>query len=222
MAGPDDSLQQTGSRPVPDPTELTDKAIAKAVVLLTQYVDGEIGKLETRLDGADRATTLRLATIDDVPHRIDEKVGHLRELHGERFSSIAVQFKERDTRSERESRDNKVAVDAAFAAQKEAAAKQDEGNQKAIDKSEAATAEKIAKLGDLFQSTIDGMNAQIRDVKDRVTRTEASKAGAGEQRAEHTDNRVAVYTTIGLIVSLVLASIAVLGFIVAEAGKAAT
>jgi hypothetical protein len=171
-----------GSRPVPDPTVLTDAAIAKAVEAITDHVAGKFDLLSERLNGIDTATTLRLRSIEDIPNQIDRAVTNLERLHDERFRSVAQQFVERDTRSEREARDNKVAVDAAFAAQKEAAAKQDEGNQKAIDKSEKTTTETIAKLGDLVDTNIHALSDKIDDLKDRLTEVAKITNGSGEHR----------------------------------------
>ncbi|MEP7370542.1 MAG: hypothetical protein ABI662_12855 [Dermatophilaceae bacterium] len=114
----------------------------------------------------DRATDLRLRSIDQVPGVIDEKIGHLFALFDERFKLVATQFAEREVRSDRESRDNKVAVDAAFAAQKEAAAKEGESNQKAIDKSENATNETIRKNADLFESRTAALASRLEDTKE--------------------------------------------------------
>jgi len=205
-----------GSRPVPDPTELTDKAIAKAVSSLTQYIEGKVEVLETRIDGIDKATTLRIDGMKGISPEIDTKVDHLQELHNEKFTSIATQFKERDTRSERESRDNKVAVDAAFAAQKEAAAKQDEANAKAIDKSEKATAETIKTNQELSRSTTDSLTKSLDEVKIAVSRIESQKVGATETRQTNTENRGALYATIGLIITIVLFGMALLTFIVSQ------
>ena len=170
-----------GSRPVPDPTLLTDAAIAKAVAAMHDYIDGQIQVRDERLAGIDKATELRLRRIDHIDDlvesiaRIDALIiGHWtldderwkarfqhddtgEALLSERFRSIETQFRERDVLAQRESQLNKIALDAAFSAskeavaaaltaQKEAAGKQDEGNQKAIDKSEIATNEKINKL----------------------------------------------------------------------------
>ncbi len=195
------------SRPVPDPTELTSRALNRIEKTVRDYIDAQVSIRDERLRGIDAATQLRLDTIKHIPDRIDEKVATLSALTDERVRSIGVQFVERDTRAEREARDNKVAVDAAFAAQKEAAAKQDEGNQKAIDKSEIATAEKIEKLAELFRTTVEGLSDKIEDVKDRVGRIESVKAGAIE-------NRTGLYATLGIIASLLLVGVAILGVIV--------
>ena len=124
--------------------------------------------LIARLDAIDKATDKFEANLNRVPTDVDKQVGHLKELMvetfktvEERFGGVALQFKERDTRSERESRDNKVAVDAAFAAQKEAASEQNKSNTLAIDKSEKATAETLNKQADLFKSATDALSERV-------------------------------------------------------------
>lgn len=164
----------------PDPTAAAETAVTKAVGAERDFVMGKVEVLEQRLAGIDEATKLRLGGIVEIPNQIEEKVSNLAAITreqlagvGVRFESIATQFAERDTRSERESRDNKIAVDAAFAAQKEIAAKVDEANSKRIDKSELATEKVIDALGD-----------KIDDLKERLARVESTKIGAMEQRSE--------------------------------------
>jgi cation transport regulator ChaB len=168
------------STPTPDPTVLTTEALTRAVQAERDYVDGRIAVLEERLRAIDVATRLLNETVNRVPTDVTKEVTHLRELMDERLTSVSIQFKERDTRSERESRDNKVAVDAAFAAQKEAAAKQDEGNAKAINKSEMATAETINKLSELFRTSAGALSDKIDDLKARVGALENLKQGGRE------------------------------------------
>jgi chromosome segregation ATPase len=183
----------------PDPTTAAENAVNKAVAAERDYVDGKIEVLEERLAGIDEATKLRLGGIIEIPHAIDEKVGNLKDVTFEKFASVATQFAERDTRSERESRDNKIAVDAAFAAQKEIAAKVDEANSKRIDKSEQATEKIIDALGD-----------KIDDLKERLARVESSKQGATEQRQESRAN-ISTSTAILGGIAAVFALLALLG-----------
>ena len=163
-----------------DPSSLTTQQLVRAIQAERDYVDGQIAVLMERLAGIDKATELRLQGITDIPAMIQEKVDHLSALMTERFTSVAQQFAERDIRAEREARDNKVAVDAAFAAQKEAAAKQNESNTLAITKSEMGTSETINKLAELFKTTTDGLSDKIDDLKERVGRMESVKQG-GQQ-----------------------------------------
>ena len=105
----------------PDPTVLTIEAIDRRERALHEYVDGQVGIIQERLRGIDTATNVLNETVNRVPTDMQKEVSHVREITEEKFDSVSIQFKERDTRQEREARDNKVAVDAAFAAQKEAA-----------------------------------------------------------------------------------------------------
>lgn len=193
-------LRNGGSRPVPDPTFLTDKAIARLEKSLTEYVDSQLEIRDERLRGIDEATKLRLPGVDAISSQINEKVGRLKDVHDEKFHSIGTQFTERDTRSERESTDNKVAVDAAFAAQKEAAAKQDEANAKAIDKSEKATAETIKTNQELSRAVTDGLTKDVDGLKLAVNAIQSTKVGAVESR---TDSRASNTMVIGVFSALV-------------------
>lgn len=153
-----------GSRPVPDPTDLTRIAVDQAVRVSKDYTDGKNAVLEQRLDGIDVATKLLNDTVTRVPTETQREVAHLNGLMEERLRSVETQFQERDTRSERESRDNKIAVDAAFAAQKEIAAKQAESDAKALEKSEKSTEKRIDALGE-----------KIDDLKDRLIAIESGR-----------------------------------------------
>lgn len=165
-----------GSRPVPDPTVLTTEQLNRAISGLEETFDQKLEVLRERLTGIDRATELRLGGILEIPAQIDEKVGHLKSVTDERFHSIATQFNERDTRSEREARDNKLAVDAAFAAQEKQAVAQQESNTLAIDKSEKSTAETIKTNQDLAISRIEGLIKSLDEVKLRVNTIESAKS----------------------------------------------
>jgi hypothetical protein len=170
-----------------------------------------------RIDDIDRATEVLNEQVNRVPTDVQQAVGHLKELVDEKFASVAKQFLERDTRSERESRDNKVAVDAAFAAQKEAASEQNKSNTLAIDKSEKATAETLAKQADLFKSTTDAQLGQITDLKERLSRIESALTGRSQQKDDARKDSTLTLAVVGLIATLVLVVIAVAGFIVANA-----
>src|SRR5665647_978083 len=123
--------------PVPDPTVLTTRQLLREIEILRDLVDDkvevrqrEVAALKellfVRIDAMEQATALRARAVDDAPANNARQISHLRELMDERFASIGVQFKERDIRSERETRDNKLAVDAAFAAQEKQAVAQNE------------------------------------------------------------------------------------------------
>ena len=195
MAENDIKTISVGSVPVPDPTELTTKALLREVAVLKEFI-------ETRIDGMDKANDLQRKDLDRFPNLVDEKIRTLQSVHDERFKSVATQFLERDTRSERESRDNKVAVDAAFAAQKEAAAKQDESNTKAINKSEKSTTETIAKLQDLVQARTDGLGDKIDDQKERLNSLESRITAFESRNKGSVDVWGYIFGAVGLLIGI--------------------
>ena len=176
MAGESQALPNSA----PDPTVLTTEQLLREVETVKEWVQAQLAVRDQRLDSIDKATSVFNESLTRVPTDVQNQVGHLKELSDEKFASIHLQFKERDTRSERESRDNKVAVDAAFAAQKEAAAKQDDANQKAIDKSENATSDTINKLAELFETRTTGLSGLIADLKLTVSGIVSVKQGGKE------------------------------------------
>lgn len=184
----------------PDPTVLTTEAMARGLAAERDYVDGQLQVVLERLRGIDTATKLLNEGADRVPHAVTEEVKHLRELMEEKFTSVETQFRERDTRQEREAKDNQIRVDAAFAAQKESAAEQNKSNTLAITKSEIATTETINKLSELFRTTIDALSSKIDDLKERVRGMESVKQGYTESRSE---GRSSLTTTTAVIAAVV-------------------
>lgn len=203
---------------MPDPTELTDRAIARLEKALLSHIDSELAIRDERLKGIDEATRLQLAQFEQIPAQTDEKIAARAALVDVMFGAVQVQFKDRDTLSQRESALNKVALDAAFnaskeavaaalTAQKEAAAKQDEANAKAIDKSERATAETISTNLALTRSTTDGLTKGQDELKLSVAGLVAGRAGAKE-------DRTALYQVLAAAAIIIGAIIAIAGFVV--------
>jgi uncharacterized phage infection (PIP) family protein YhgE len=208
-------LSDSIAPPVPDPTILTTEQLLRTAQAERDYVDGRIDVLIERLAGMDRATELLSDTVNRVPTETQKEVAHLAGLVDERFDSIRTQFAERDTRSERESRDNKVAVDAAFAAQKEAAAEQNKSNTTAINKSEEATTESINKLGELFKTTIDAVKESVDELKQRVQAIESSKQGVAENTQQNYQTREPVTAARMLMLTSITGIFAVIGVVTA-------
>jgi hypothetical protein len=205
------SSSSGGSRPVPDPTVLTTDAVNQAIAVTKDYTDGKIAVLEERLRGIDKATTLLNEEVNRVPSKLTLAVEQVYVVTGEKFASVDKQFKERDIRAEREARDNKVAVDAAFAAQKEAAAKQDEANAKAIDKSEKATAETIKTNQDATIQRLAELTKSQDEMKIALSRLETSKLNATESR---TEQRASTGAVTGYIFGAVASVVAVAALLV--------
>lgn len=210
----DDSI-----KPVPDPTSRTTQDLIRTVNAERDYVDGKVeailatlnGKVETiqqRLEGYDRAATVLHETVTRVPTEMQLAIGHLKDVMGEKFKSVEVQFTERDDRTKAEGVANEVKVNAAFAAQEKLAVQQNLSNQISIDKSEKNTIKSIEQNADKAQISFQSQQDQINDLKDRITKAESFKQGG-------TETSIAWKAAIGLGISLILLGITVVGFILA-------
>lgn len=217
-------LDGNGQPYLTDPTFLTDKAIVKAIAAERGYLDGQLATRDERLNGIDAATKLRLVGIDHIPGQIDVAVGHAKELLGvqvvadRRFEGAAIahlrevddiRFQAAERLAARESELNALALAAAFAAQKEASAKEAEYTRIASIKSESATAQAIDKLGELFATQTRGLAEKFDDLRDRVGRIESTKVGA-------TENRTSTYATIAVMASIAIALVTVIGFLLTK------
>jgi hypothetical protein len=217
-----------GSTPIPDPTVLTsmlvDKAIANLREILEAQISGQKELFQARFDEAEKATRLLQDIFDRVPMMMDEKVSHLAKLGEEKFAGVERSFEERDTRSEREARDNKTAIDAALLAQKEAVRLQTEASALATAKSEAATMkqtdqlvtqlqtstkaldDKIAELGKsataLLQAETKALTGEIANVKERLTLIEGKSTGRVENVVEHRASATDTRGLVGMLVGL--------------------
>lgn len=138
-------------RPSPDPTTLTTEQLLRENFWLREL-------LETRLDGMDKALVLLQARADRVPSETDLAVLRLRELTDEKFQAVTTRFG-----------DSKTAVDVAFTAQKEAAAK-----------TETSTTKQIDQIKELAAATFDGLRDKIDGVISRMDRGEGRSKGLGD------------------------------------------
>lgn len=154
--------------------------------------------LQARLDGMDRATVVLSDSVNRTPTAIQTAISHLKELHDERFTSIALQFAERDVRTEQAAKGGKEALDAALLAAKELVAQQNEAN-----RGEAAKTEQN------FTKQIDAQAARIDELKERIDRGEGSVTGATVQR---TERRLDIGQVIA-VVAVIVAIVSVMGFL---------
>ena len=182
--------------PITDPTALTTQQLQRELLALRDLFEARIGsteKIETRLQLA----------IDDLPNRVDLRVKHLRELDDERFRSIQMQFVERDTRTEQNSRDSNVSVDAALQAAKEAVGEQNKSSALAIAKSEASTTKQIDQLGVFITSAVSGLDSKINDIKERLTQLEGRGQGTESAHIAQRSTINLTITAIGVICAIV-------------------
>jgi hypothetical protein len=161
------------------------------------------GLLEARFDGMDRAIRLHAEIIDRAPAERDSAIKHLAELHDEKFASIALQFAERDVRSEQATDDAKQALDAALLAQKELVAQQNEANSAAAAKAEASFTKQIDQIGTIIQTLEKALDARITELKERIDRGEGSTAGAAESSSDRRLDTGQVLTTLSVLAAVI-------------------
>lgn len=171
------------STPRPDPTALTTVALHHEISTLKEL-------FETRLNAMDKALTIFQDNLTRAPTEVDKQIGHLKSLTqetfktmDEKYTSVQIQFRERDARMDQQAKDSKVAVDAALSAQKEAAAATNASNAAAIAKSEAAFTKQIDATSELIRSTSQGWERQFSDMKERLTRIESEYVGRTKEVA---------------------------------------
>jgi ABC-type antimicrobial peptide transport system permease subunit len=168
------------SKPDPDPTEATTAQLKDAIANL----EGRIG---ARLDGMDKAILLLQKTLDKSPSiaEVDLSVSALKEL-------VLTQFKERDVRTEQVSKSDKIAVDAALQAQKEAAGKQADNFSELINKNEQ-----------LFLTQIKSLEGKVDLLQQRIDRGEGSGEGRRQGLSDTGAFVIGAISLISLIVSVV-------------------
>lgn len=202
--------------PRPDPTAMTSQALVREISALRQtleaVIDGKVEVITTRLGGMDEAIRLVRDGADRLPTQMDTKVAQLRALHDERFNGVQLQFHERDTRVKDAAEASDAALKAALAAAKEQAGDQVKSLKESIDKSEAATTKQIDTQGTSINTATAGLDRQIGDLKERLTRIEAGVLGRTaavvDQRASAGEIRGYVATAVGLV----LVVLAILGY----------
>jgi hypothetical protein len=173
-----------GLVPVPDPTVLTTQQLRQEINSLREIIEARISGQEHRFEAIEITVSQRKSDIETgvghVQSLLDEKIKTYAEKMGgqldtliaetaEKFAGVAAQFSERDTRTDQRAGDTKLAVDAAFAAAKEATAKIEAGFTKQIDS--------ITGIIDTKTANLDG---RITDVKDAVNRMTGHTRGIGD------------------------------------------
>jgi hypothetical protein len=174
---------------------------------LREETAAEVGQLrellQTRLDGMDQAIRLNAEIIGRMPAERDAAIKHLADLHDEKFASIALQFAERDVRTEQATEGAKQALDAALLAQKELVAQHNEANSAAAAKAEASFTKQIDQIGTIIQTLEKALDARITELKERIDRGEGSTAGAAGSRSERRLDTGQVLTTLSVLAAVI-------------------
>jgi dGTP triphosphohydrolase len=105
------------------------------------------------------------------------EIRHLRELTDQKFAAVSAQFDSVADRVAEQKTDTRDAVDAAFAAAKEAVKNQTEAQDKAIAKSEAAITKQMDALYLLQEKSNQAADEKIDDLKGRLDKLEGRSQG---------------------------------------------
>lgn len=181
-----------GWTPVPDPTKLTTDAVNLATTQIRRELATLREILEARILAGENESKLQLEGLRSVRPEIERSIGHLQELHDERFRSIALQFKERDVRTEQAQKTSQAALDAALSAAKELGNAQTTASTQLINaQAEAAsreaertavnTAKQIDQINLQFEAERKAWDQRWQELKERIDRGEG--VGAGESSA---------------------------------------
>lgn len=156
---------------VSDPTPLTTQQLLRENLWLRELIEARIKGIEGRMEASDEAVRLLQRFADRTPTTMDvgNLVERLREVTFQKFEGIKTQLMERDAATEKASKDVKSAVDAAFAAAKEAVGEQNKSNAAAINKSETGFTKLIDGLNEVIKTTVKGVDDKIADIKERIT-----------------------------------------------------
>jgi len=182
--------------PIPDPSLITAQEIAKAKVELraefAAAIDAARQVLETRFAAKDKADEVLSENVNRVPTLLDREISTLRGHTEERFAGLNRWISERFSGLERLGderieglktafKEDKIAastaVNAAFAAQKEASAQQNTSNSAAIAKSEASTTKELESLDGKISSLKESIARDISNLTGRLDRGEGGSEG---------------------------------------------
>jgi|ERR1035437_4520587 hypothetical protein len=161
------------TRPIPDPTTLTTQQLHQHTASVREV-------LESRIDAAEKVIDAIWSRIEKFDALVAKEIGHLKEVHGVKFDGIQTQFAERDTRQEKTSESDRVALGAALNAAKEAVGEQNKSSASAIAKSEAATTKQIDQIGVMNLATNKSTDEKIEDLKTSMATIKGQAKGLND------------------------------------------
>ena len=163
--------------------------------------------LGARIDAMDQASKLLAASVSQVPSDVDRAVKATRELLQGEIRNVQDVALEKFAAIDGTFASNALALTAALAAQKEAAAEQNKSNTLAITKSEQATKETIAANAAQNTNSLTSQAATISDLKDRLVRIESGGVATGAARSERrldTGQAIAALAALVAVIAVII------------------
>lgn len=169
-----------------------------ATALVAMKLEGLTREFNDRLEKQRRERLEQLAATREI---MMAQLEIVRAVGDERFAAVAVQFGERDIRTEKAAQEARISLDAALAAAKEAVGEQNKSNTLAIDKSDRNTKEKIDSLVIQISTSIDSLNDKILELRRAVDRSEGKSQGGAAIWAGAIGVAIVVVAVIGLYIN---------------------
>jgi cobalamin biosynthesis Mg chelatase CobN len=202
VALPAAQMNQMGLRPIPDPTSLTTEALQREIRNLGDTLRAELKIESAEASGGRLVITTRIDGIE-------RDLFNLGALVKERFDIIERQRVEQKQDNEKAVQAALLAaekaVQAALLAQKEAVREQTAASALAISKSESSTAAQQSQQYATITAELKAVTDRLGEQGNRITTIESTKLGSQQSSA-------GLQTNIGLIISVVLFVIALIGF----------
>lgn len=131
----------------------------------------------TSPDPSVRALEIATREMTALREFLEAKINGMGLLMDERFRGVALQFLERDTRTNETAGLNQKALEAALAAAKELVQLQNNSNKEAITKSESSTDKRIDAIVTLMNGAFKATDDKVQALKERQDRGEGRSSG---------------------------------------------
>jgi len=183
--------------PIPDPSVITEREIAKAKSELRR-------EFEILLDGLTKTLS---ATREGYVHLFEARLDGAVQRLDEKISAVLIKFEGVDHRLvERDRR-----FDSAILSHKDAANASIVATAAALVKTEASFTKEIDAIKTLIEAMKEGFHADLGNLKGRMDRGEGGTQGARTQVEDHRANTALTTTIIGGIVGFLVLIIAFAG-----------
>ena len=157
-------------------------------LLQAKGMDPTVRELGVRIESVEKAVALAHDDLVRVPTKVQEAIGGLKEfieervsgndrVSAEKFSGIAVQFRERDERAAQLAIQQKDAADKLAKAGADNIAAALISQKETADKTEKNVLESLSQDRTLLRSEIATLIVQINDLKSRLDRSEGQNNG---------------------------------------------
>ena len=196
--------------------------ITEDIRKLRELIAANLETVSARINGMDTATRLLADSVAKFPSDVDRAVQSATELILSQLRGVEGVSQEKFSGIQGTFESNALALTAALAAQKEAAAEQNKSNTLAITKSEQATKETIAANAAQNTTANSALLTTLTDIKERLVRLEAKavnvRESAGDVQAVSTfdqTNRIAGVMGTRMTINTAIAAVSTIVAVVA-------